>query len=82
MKGSDAPRKIACHFLFDHHAHSLEIKIAIPAAEITYHPQLSAFQWAAARMGWSLADVETLTAHGRPAEQVIPWFWPFTKVAS
>ena len=49
---------------------------AVPANEITYHPQLSAFQWAAARMGWSLADVETLTAHGRPAEQVIPWFWP------
>ena len=30
---------------------------AIPPAEIVYHPQLSAFQLAAARMGWSLADV-------------------------
>ena len=49
---------------------------AVPAKEITFHPQLSAFQWASARMGWSLADVETLTAHGRPAEQVIPFFWP------
>lgn len=48
----------------------------IPAREIVYHPQLSAFQWAAARMGWSLADTETLTAHGRPAEQVVPYFWP------
>ncbi len=48
----------------------------IPVQEITYHPQLSAFQWAAARMGWSLADVETLTAHGRPAEQIVPYFWP------
>ena len=48
----------------------------IPAEEIVYHPQLSAFQWAAARMGWSLADVETVTAHGRPAEQVVPYFWP------
>ena len=48
----------------------------IPATEIVYHPQISAFQWAAARMGWSLADVETLTAHGRPPEQVIPHFWP------
>ena len=52
------------------------IATAIPAEEITFHPQISAFQWAACRMGWSLADVETLTAHGRPAEQVIPWFWP------
>lgn len=49
---------------------------AIPPQEITFFPQLSAFQWAAARMGWSLADVETVTAHGRPVEQVIPKFWP------
>ncbi|MDH3667900.1 MAG: precorrin-6y C5,15-methyltransferase (decarboxylating) subunit CbiE [Paracoccaceae bacterium] len=49
---------------------------AIPADEIAFHPQLSAFQWAACRLGWSLADVETLTAHGRPTEQVIPYFWP------
>jgi len=49
---------------------------AIPAAEIAFHPQLSAFQWATCRMGWSLADVETLTAHGRDTTQVIPWFWP------
>lgn len=49
---------------------------AIPAGEVAFHPQISAFQWAACRMGWSLADVETLTAHGRPAAQVIPAFWP------
>lgn len=48
----------------------------ILAAEITYHPQLSAFQWAACRLGWSLADCETVTAHGRAVEQVIPYFWP------
>jgi len=48
----------------------------ISKSDITYHPQLSAFQWAAARMGWSLADVETITAHGRAVEQVIPYFWP------
>ena len=49
---------------------------AIPADEIAFHPQLSAFQWAACRMGWSLADIETLTAHGRAPEQVVPYFWP------
>lgn len=49
---------------------------AIPPDQIRYHPQLSAFQWAACRLGWSLADVETLTAHGRPAAQVVPHFWP------
>jgi len=49
---------------------------SIPPEEIRFHPQLSAFQWAAARMGWSLADVETLTAHGRSPEQILPWFHP------
>ncbi len=49
---------------------------AIPASEIRFHPQLSAFQWAAARLGWSLADIETLTVHGRPVEQIIPFFAP------
>jgi len=49
---------------------------AIPAQEIVFHPQLSAFQLAAARMGWSLADVETLTVHGRPVEQMIAFIQP------
>ncbi|MEO0496237.1 MAG: precorrin-6y C5,15-methyltransferase (decarboxylating) subunit CbiE [Pseudomonadota bacterium] len=47
---------------------------AIDPSQIVFHPQLSAFQLAAARMGWSLADCETLTVHGRPAEQIIPYF--------
>ncbi|WP_172300197.1 precorrin-6y C5,15-methyltransferase (decarboxylating) subunit CbiE [Pseudoruegeria sp. HB172150] len=48
----------------------------IPASEIVFHPQLSAFQLASARMGWSLADVETLTVHGRPVEQMIAFIQP------
>lgn len=44
--------------------------------EIVYHPQISAFQLAAARMGWSLPDVETLTVHGRPVEQMIAFIQP------
>ena len=49
---------------------------AIPPGEITYHPQVSAFQLAAARMGWSMADLETLTVHGRPVEQMIAFIQP------
>ncbi|WP_172328531.1 precorrin-6y C5,15-methyltransferase (decarboxylating) subunit CbiE [Mangrovicoccus sp. HB161399] len=49
---------------------------AFPREELTLHPQLSAFQWAAARMGWGLADAETLTVHGRPAEQILPFLAP------
>ena len=49
---------------------------SIPACEIVFHPQLSSFQWASCRMGWSLADTETLTVHGRAAEQILPWLAP------
>ncbi|MEQ9243314.1 precorrin-6y C5,15-methyltransferase (decarboxylating) subunit CbiE [Roseovarius indicus] len=49
---------------------------AIDPSEITYHPQVSAFQLASARMGWSVADVETLTVHGRPVEQMIAFIQP------
>ena len=49
---------------------------AIPAEEIRFHPQLSAFQWAACRMGWSLADCETLTIHGRADSQIVPHIAP------
>ena len=49
---------------------------AISPGEITYHPQLSAFQLAAARMGWSMADAETLTVHGRPVHQMIAFIQP------
>lgn len=45
----------------------------IPAPEIRFWPQLSAFQWASCRLGWSLADVETLTVHGRNVEQSLPF---------
>jgi precorrin-6Y C5,15-methyltransferase (decarboxylating) len=48
----------------------------LPPGEIAFLPQISAFQWAACRMSWSMADLETLTAHGRAAEQVVPYFWP------
>ena len=45
----------------------------MPMGDITYHPQLSAFQLIAARLGWSLADVECITTHGRPVQQIIPF---------
>lgn len=49
---------------------------SIPAGEIRFHPHLSAFQLAACRMGWSLADIETVTIHGRPASQLVPHLAP------
>jgi len=49
---------------------------AIDPSEIVYYPQVSAFQLAASRMGWSMADVEQLTVHGRPVEQMIAFIQP------
>lgn len=48
--------------------------------EICYHPQLSAFQMSAARLGWSLADTELLTAHGRAPEQILPFIGPAARI--
>ncbi|MEM7271137.1 MAG: precorrin-6y C5,15-methyltransferase (decarboxylating) subunit CbiE [Pseudomonadota bacterium] len=53
---------------------------AIAPDEIRYHPQLSAFQWASVRLGWSLADAETLTIHGRPSAQIIPYLAPCARL--
>lgn len=53
---------------------------SIDPGEITYHPQVGAFQLAAARMGWSMADLETLTVHGRPVEQMIAFIQPMQRL--
>lgn len=39
-----------------------------PREEIAVLPHLSAFSLAAARLGWPLAEVETVTLHGRPLD--------------
>lgn len=48
----------------------------IPAAEVEIIPHLSAFALAAARMGWSQPDCDTLTLHGRPAAGIEPFIQP------
>jgi precorrin-6Y C5,15-methyltransferase (decarboxylating) len=45
----------------------------LPPGEIAFLPQISAFQWAACRMGWSMADLETLTAAPPPARSPACW---------
>ena len=47
---------------------------AIEEMEIV--PSPSAFSLAAARMGWPLADAETLTLHGRPPALIVPFILP------
>lgn len=48
----------------------------IPFAEMEILPHLSAFSLAAARVGWSLPDCDTLTLHGRPAANIEPFIQP------
>lgn len=48
----------------------------IKPSEIIFYPQTSAFQWAAARMAWPLANTETLSLHGRPLQNLIPFIQP------
>lgn len=48
--------------------------------EVCIHSHVSAFQLAAARLGWALQDVVTLTVHGRPVRAIIPEFTPGAKM--
>ena len=43
-------------------------------AEMLIIPHISAFSLAAARLGWPLQEVETLTVHGRPIENLALYF--------
>lgn len=52
----------------------------LPQGSITFHPQLSAFQFAACRMGWSMADIDLVTVHGRPLAQIAPYLVPGARI--
>ncbi|WP_346915656.1 precorrin-6y C5,15-methyltransferase (decarboxylating) subunit CbiE [uncultured Roseibium sp.] len=48
--------------------------------EIRVLPAPSAFQLAAARLGWALQDVETISLHGRPVETLSGFLYPGAKI--
>jgi precorrin-6Y C5,15-methyltransferase (decarboxylating) len=52
----------------------------IPPGEMTIIPAPSAFSLAAARLGWPLQDVETISLHGRPVSLLHPFVQPGGKV--
>lgn len=51
-----------------------------PPEEMTVLPAPSAFGLAAARLGWPLSDVETMTLHGRPADRLRAALYPGAKI--
>ena len=48
----------------------------VPAAEMSVFPAPSAFSLAAARLGWPLAEIETISLHGKPVELLVPLLHP------
>lgn len=48
--------------------------------EIRILPAPSAFQLAAARLGWALQDVEVISLHGRPVETLNGFLYPGAKI--
>ena len=52
----------------------------VPAAEMTVVPAPSAFSLAAARLGWPLAEIETVSLHGKPVELLRPLLHPGRRV--
>ena len=53
---------------------------SIPAAEMLCLPQSSAFSLAAARLGWSLQDVTTVSLHGRALEGIVRHLQPGARI--
>lgn len=52
----------------------------VPASEMTVIISPSAFSLAAARMGWALQDVTTLSLHGKPTDLIRPHLHPGRKI--
>ena len=48
----------------------------IPLEEMTLIPAPSAFSLACSRLGWPLADVDTLSLCGRPADLLLGYLYP------
>ena len=53
---------------------------ALPDLAMTFHPQISAFQYACCRLGWSMADTDLVTTFGRSKEQIVPYLQPEARI--
>lgn len=52
----------------------------VDASQMRVYPHPSAFSLAAARLGWPLQDVLTLSLHGRPLDLIRPHLHPGTRI--
>jgi len=53
-----------------------QLAALVPADELLCLPQPSSFSLAAARLGWSLPDVATISLHGRALAGMVPYLQP------
>lgn len=63
-----------------HYGVGVQLAAFVPAAEMTVHPQPSAFSLACARLGWAQQDCALVSLHGRALERVIPHLQPGARV--
>ena len=63
-----------------HHGVGATLARALHPSEYTVFPAPSAFSLAAARLGWPLQDVETVSLHGRQIEHLRPLLHPGRRV--
>lgn len=75
-------RKVCVLASGDPFLHGVGATIArrIPVEEIFVLPAPSAFSLAAARLGWPLAAIETVSLHGKPIELIRPLLHPGRRV--
>jgi precorrin-6Y C5,15-methyltransferase (decarboxylating) len=63
-----------------HYGVGTMLMASVPAAETLCLPQPSAFSLAAARLGWSLQDVTTVSLHGRALEGIVRHLQPGARI--
>jgi precorrin-6Y C5,15-methyltransferase (decarboxylating) len=63
-----------------HYGIGATLSRTIPAEEMEVIPAPSAFSLAAARLGWPLQEIATVSVHGRPLELVLPYLQPGQKL--
>lgn len=57
-----------------------QIAALVPPNEFVSIPNISAYSLAAARMGWALQDIATITLHGRPLEVIVRHLQPGARI--